>query len=135
MDSELRALKDNPISRVRYLFLDMLMPAYDNLRNRIIVSDGARDGVLLGLALELYHRQHKKWPASLEELSPQFLPQVPVDRISGKPLHFKVVNDRPLVYSEGPDGDDDGGHAIEGEVAPVPAQSADGDWVIWSTAS
>ena len=27
LDSELRALKDNPISRVRYLFLDMLMPA------------------------------------------------------------------------------------------------------------
>ena len=111
--------------------------------------EGERDGVLVGLALELYHREYKKWPATLDELSPRWLPQLPVDRITGQPLRFKVVDDRPLVYSVGVDRDDDGGHAPPGiekkpnaELASplhlnfrpnMVATDHDGDWVIWST--
>jgi hypothetical protein len=138
VDSELNALKNDRINKFRYLFIDLLLPAYDKLHNNVVVSDGARDGVFLGLALELYHRQHKKWPESLAELSPQYLPQLPVDRITGKPLHYKIVDDRPLVYSEGPDSDDDGGRAIEGELQIFDrdpnAKPADGDWIIWPAA-
>ena len=59
--------------------------------------------------LELYHREHGKWPESFGELSPKYLPSLPADPITGKPLHYKIVNDRPIVYSVGIDGDDDGG--------------------------
>jgi hypothetical protein len=137
VDSELIALKNDRINKFRYLFIDLLLPAYDKLHNNVVVSDGARDGVFLGLALELYHRQHKKWPGSLAELSPQYLPQVPVDRITGKPLHYNIVDDRPFVYSVGPDSDDDGGRAVEGELQTFErdpnAKPADGDWIIWPT--
>jgi hypothetical protein len=136
LDSELSALVGDPLGKFRYLFVNLLMPAYDNLRNKIIVSDGERDGVFLGLALELYHRKHGKWPTELAELSPQWLPAVPVDRITGKPLHYEVVDDRPVVYGTGPDSDDDGGRALEEEVVPRKASEApaDGDWVIWRLA-
>jgi hypothetical protein len=138
VDSELIALKSDTINKFRYLFIDLLLPAYDKVHNRMVISEGGRDGVFVGLALEMYHRQHKKWPASLDELSPQYLPQVPVDRITGKPLHYKIVDDRPLVYSVGPDSDDDGGRAIEEELQVFDrnrnATPVDGDWVIWSAA-
>jgi hypothetical protein len=139
-DAELQALASGPIGKFRYLFVNMLIPAHDKVQNRVTMSDGERDGVFLGLALELFHRKHNKWPAALAELSPQYLPQVPVDPITGKPLHYKIVDDRPVVYSVGADGDDDGGRPTTDEVAATLPPTApkgpppqDGDWVIWST--
>lgn len=140
-DDELKALTNGPLARFRYLFINLLVPAYDAIQNRVMLTDGERDGVFLGLALELYHRQHKKWPESLAELSPQFLPQLPVDPVTGKALQYKIVNDRPMVYSVGADGDDDDGKPTSGELEstlplsiPKGSPPPDGDWVIWSTA-
>jgi hypothetical protein len=152
LDDEMNALTDGPIDRFRYLFVRLLTPSYDTVLNRMTVSDAERDGVFIGIALELYHRANKKWPASLDELSPRWLPEVPVDRITGKPLHYKIVDDRPIVYSVGVDGDDDGGKLAKsssGEVhpeyaepptlgighKPVPTAETNGDWVIWPTAA
>lgn len=140
------------VDRYRYMFVRLLVPAFDNLRNGIAQLEGQRDGVFVGLALELYHREHKAWPASLAELSPHLLPEVPVDLITGKPLYYKILDDRPVVYSLGKDGDDDGGMLpknCDGDATkfrvsrqeewpnPNATQSTqdqyDGDWVIWST--
>jgi hypothetical protein len=110
--------------------------------------EGKRDGVLVGLALALHHREYGAWPESLDKLSPRWLPMVPADRISGKPLGYKIVDDRPVVYSVGVDRDDDGGRAPLGDgnkpdpglaspkhfqLQPVTDETHDGDWVIWST--
>jgi hypothetical protein len=152
LDSEVKALTDGTISRFRYLFVLLLTPSYDTFLNRVVASDGNRDGVFIGLALELYHREHNKWPESLSELSPKYLPTLPADPITGKPLHYKIVNDRPIVYSVGVDGDDDGGRLAknkDGEPRPeyaepnhfgrdheaVRAAETDGDWVLWSTSA
>jgi len=130
-----------PVDRYRYMFVRLLVPAYEKLRNKIATIEGERDGVLIGLALELYHRDRKSWPTTLDELSPRWLPAVPLDRITGQPLGYKIVDDRPLVYSLGKDGGDDGGrrpfelteHTETYPVGPPDAKSLKGDWVIWST--
>src|SRR4029079_8646833 len=151
LDSEVKAITDGPISRFRYFFVMLLTPSYDTFLNRVVASDGNRDGMFIGLALELYHREHGKWPESLGELSPKYLPTLPPDPITGGPLHYKVVGDRPIVHSVGVDGDDDGGRLAknkDGELCPeyaapnyfgkdhetVRISERDGDWVIWSTA-
>ena len=108
-NEELLSDQAGPIERYRYMFLRIMVPAYQTIWNKIAYIDGRRDGVLLGIALELYHREHSTWPKSLGELSPRWLPAVPVDRITGKPLGYKIVDDRPVVYSVGVDRDDDGG--------------------------
>lgn len=138
---------------LHYLIVRMLVPDFEGLRNRVVCHDGARDGVLIGLALELYHREHESWPKSLGELSPRWLPAVPVDRITGQPLGYKIVGDRSVVYSLGVDRDDDGGRVPSGDekalnasdfepslaspcffdANPVIDDEHDGDWVIWST--
>ena len=150
LDAEVKAITDGPISRFRYFFVMLMTPSYDTFLNRVVASDGNRDGVFIGLALELYHREHGKWPESLGELSPKYLPTLPADPITGKPLHYKIVGDRPIVYSVGVDGDDDGGRLAknkDGELHPeyaeptkfdihhaaVRVSETDGDWVLWST--
>jgi hypothetical protein len=145
-ENELLTDRAGMIDRYRYLFLRILAPTYNRLRNQRANVDGERDGVLIGIALELFHREHGEWPNSLDELSPRWLPEVPVDRITGEPLHYKIVDGRPVVYSVGVDGDDDGGKiprggngaelasAIQFRLEPQTDATHDGDWVIWSTA-
>jgi hypothetical protein len=148
VEDEVKARLDQPLGKFRYIFIQLLLPAYDQLRNRIAALDGERDGIFIGLALELYHREHDKWPTSLDELSPQWLPQLPVDRITGRPLLYRIVEDRPVVYSVGVDGDDDSEQSPANDSianrdselpSPFEPQGAsytfkkDGDWVIWAT--
>lgn len=68
-----------------------------------------RDGTLTAIALELYRRQHGEWPASLEQLVPKYLPEMPMDRFTGKALSYQIQNGRPMVYAVGFDLQDDGG--------------------------
>jgi hypothetical protein len=141
LEDEVSALRSEPLGQYHYLFVLLLTPACDKFLNRVAGSDADRDGVFLGLALELYHREHRQWPQSLDQLSPQWLPAVPLDPITGKPLHYQVVNDRPIVYSVGIDGDDDGGRVpvdTAGKpdaslATPVGTTAMDGDWVLWTT--
>lgn len=88
-----------------------------------------RDATLATIALTAYHRRHGSWPASLDQLSPEFLPAVPVDRFDGKPLKYKVVDGQPLLYSVGRNRKDDGGipaaDRSRGDEAP------DGDIRFW----
>jgi hypothetical protein len=149
-NEELLSERAGPIEQFRYCFVRLMVPAYQVMWNKIAYSEGQRDGVLVGLALELYRREHDAWPKSLTELSPRWLPEVPVDRITGDSLGYKVVDDRPVVYSVGVDQDDDGGRVPRrnggnpnGDLAspnhfqphPVVGAEHDGDWVIWSMAA
>jgi hypothetical protein len=151
LENDVQVLKSGPLHGFRHFFVLLLTPSYDKFLNHVVASDGNRDGIFIGLALELYHREHGKWPESLAELSPRYLPKLPVDPISGKRLHYKIVNDRPTVYSVGVDGDDDGGRrakSIRGESHPeyaepkfygkqdevVRVSETDGDWVLWNAA-
>lgn len=72
---------------------------------------GARDGLLIGVALEKYRREHGQYPSRLTELTPRFLAAIPADRITGAPVKYKLVAGVPLVYSVGEDRIDDGGVA------------------------
>jgi hypothetical protein len=111
---------------------------------------GQRDGALVGIALELYRREFGDWPRSLDELGPRWLPALPVDRITGQSLRYRVLGGRAHVYSVGLDLDDDGGREPAGapadprgnllglplgrrSVYPHEDPNYDGDWVIWST--
>ncbi len=130
------------IDRARYSLILTFMPSLSHVRTAFDRVQGERDGALIGIALELYRRQHGDYPASLDALSPRYLPAAPLDRITGHPLHYRMVNGAPLVYSAGADRDDDGGRlaAYRGQtLSPdaaarwglASASSLDGDWVIY----
>jgi hypothetical protein len=117
-------------------------PAADSLH---VVAEqylGKRDGLVVGIAIASFQRSHDgRLPASLVELTPELLPRVPVDRMTGQPLHYRINGGKPIVYGVGDDKDDDGGtpFLINDEpgdeyVERWPHRGetpADGDWVLY----
>jgi hypothetical protein len=144
--------RSSAVTQARCLPLVIMAPSLNRLSTTAERYLGRRDGVLIGIALELHRRQHGSYPQSLVELTPKLLPQVPVDRITGDPLYYVLVVGRPVVYSVGADRDDDGGrvpvdpravppmHGERRDPHPMPWGAAewspaayvfDGDWVIY----
>jgi len=121
--------------------LVLLMPATSAVRMHVERNAGRREGALIGIALELYRREHGDWPETLKRLSPKWLPELPIDRINGGPLGYRVSEDGVVVYSLGTDTDDDQGRPPEESTRynvfpPSPNSDdfrKDGDWVLWST--
>jgi len=70
-------------------------------------------------AIALYQKQHGKLPDTLDALCPQFLPKVPLDPFSGKPLRYRFTKEGWLVWSVGPDLKDDGGSEDEKYMAAI----------------
>ena len=71
---------------------------------------------LAALAVERFRRDHSGGlPSTLEETVPTYMPVVPEDPFTGRPLRYLVDGTRFVVYSPGPDGKDDGG-----QVGPLP---------------
>jgi hypothetical protein len=113
------------------------------VRWRAAIADydlGHRDGVLIGIALELYHRKHQAYPATLDELDQSLFFEKPVDRITGEALHYRIVDGKPLVYSVGTDRKDDGGRLPQDfhrwpDPRSAAMRNADGDWVIYPVPS
>ena len=64
------------------------------------------------LALRAFRVRTQRLPDTLAELVPDYLPAVPQDPMAPAPLVYRVAKGQPLVYSRGPDGDDDGGRDL-----------------------
>ncbi|MEX2185303.1 MAG: hypothetical protein WD875_00850 [Pirellulales bacterium] len=93
-------------------------------------------GVLSAIAAVRHQRINHQWPTSLEDVVPKFLREVPIDQFTGRPLHYKLIDGKPVVYSVSADLDDDGGQSPElddrGSVRGYDDDSpADGDWILW----
>jgi hypothetical protein len=67
----------------------------------------------LGLAAEKYRLRNRRLPTRLEDLTPDFIPVVPLDPFDGKPMRMKRTDHSLIVYSIGPDGIDNGGTPID----------------------
>jgi hypothetical protein len=64
------------------------------------------------LALRMYRHDNGRWPDSLDELLPAYLPAVPLDSYdsySEQPLRYRREGDEFVLYSVGQDGVDNGG--------------------------
>jgi len=96
---------------------------------------------LIGLAAYRFRLQHDRFPETADELVPEFLEEIPVDVVTGQPLHYRLQAGQPLIYSVGQDRDDDegaGAFGSDGErlyahehFEQNVTQPADGDWILW----
>ncbi len=88
-----------------------------------------RDATLAAIALTVYQRRHGRWPERLEQLFPDQLPEVPLDRFDGQPLRYRIVDGQPLLYSVGRNRIDEHGQLpADNRNAP---EARDGDWRLW----
>ena len=146
LTGEVAAWRASAVDRVRFAALFPFLLLTDRPQVAAERYLGARDGLLVGIALELYHRRHGRYPAMLAELTPDLLPSVPADRITGDPVRYRLVGGKPVVYSVGADRVDDGGRpavagrppkSLSNAAAMWDVSSADaprGDWVLYPPA-
>lgn len=77
---------------------------------RTAMIEAQRRLLITALALERHHRRYGSYPATLADLTPDFLQAVPDDFMDGQPLRYRLTNDGHFVlYSVGADCVDDGG--------------------------
>jgi hypothetical protein len=69
--------------------------------------------VMTDLAVRGYQAKTGKPPAALAELVPAWLPAVPIDPFSDRPLIYRVTTNSFSLYSVGSDGKDDQGKPIQ----------------------
>jgi hypothetical protein len=74
-------------------------------------------------ALERYHLARGEYPATLENLVPEYIQRIPPDLIGGQPPHYRRTEDgKFLLYSIGWTEKDHGGQSGSNVMK-------DGDWV------
>ncbi|MDL5055067.1 hypothetical protein QQ056_16130 [Oscillatoria laete-virens NRMC-F 0139] len=100
-------------------------PAFSGSYGKSAMTQILRDEALVSVYLERYYLKHKEYPESLEQLVPEFVAAVPVDRYDGKPLRYQRLGKASYrLYSVGPNLKDDGG--VRGQ----DKAHADGD-LVW----
>lgn len=94
---------------VRHLVTVVLSGPSERLVHGAVLNTGWMRAGDAAIAVELHRRRKGKLPETLEQLVPEFLPEVPADPFDGKPLRYIVGDDAYLIYSVGYDFVDDGG--------------------------
>jgi hypothetical protein len=65
---------------------------------------------IVALSVERYRLAHGVWPASLDDVVPKYLREIPLDPFNGRPLNYRRLGDGVVIYSVGPDHEDNDGH-------------------------
>ncbi len=92
--------------------MSLLAPAIRKLSAAQERALQVADNVLIAFALAAYQKDHGKYPERLTDLAPTYLPQVPKDLFSDQPLIYRRTAQGYLLYSVGPNGQDDGGQSF-----------------------
>jgi hypothetical protein len=111
-EKEVKAFVAESRRSFRNMVTVMILPAVAK-----VSEAGRRDAALLActqaaLAAERFRLANRRWPATLDELRPNYLKEVPTDPFTGKPLLLARTEDGVVVYSVGQDGKDDGGEKL-----------------------
>lgn len=149
-DAELERMKSSTVQQARYLWIAILFPSLSRANYMFEIATQQRDATLVAIALELYHRKNGGYPPTLDALVPQYLPAVPPDRFDGKPIKYKLLDGKPLLYSVGVNRTDDGGILAPAKsrtqanqtaknwippsglpTNPLEIDKIRGDWILW----
>lgn len=107
------------------------IPSFSRAYQISVRCESERRGTLLTLAIHAHHAKHRRWPESLSKIDPSIglknAKAVRVDPMTGERFLYRVKDEKPMLYSAGVDGDDDGGthHEKFGE------NGEGGDFVFW----
>jgi hypothetical protein len=96
----------------------------------LVRAESQRRLLVTAIALQRYCLRHGKHPPDLKSLVPEFLAEVPLDRIDGQPLRYQLKPDGSfLLYSIGEDAVDQGGDATPAKRDEKPRNWNGRDWV------
>ncbi|MFN0022194.1 MAG: hypothetical protein ACKVP0_28425 [Pirellulaceae bacterium] len=109
-EDDIHKIAGNMIGKFYYMYTLLLSPAYTSGVGAFARNAAERDSADSAVAAELYRRKNGKWPARLDDLVPEFLPAVPIDPFTNRPLILKSDGRSCRIYSVGNDSTDQGGN-------------------------
>jgi hypothetical protein len=102
----------NTVYHHRFMVSQIAVPNSNRAIGRAVQAETLRRLTITAIALKRFELRHGHPAPSLTALLPEFLPAVPMDPMSGRPLCYQPNADGTFVlYSVGEDGKDDGGQA------------------------
>lgn len=147
-------MKGDRWASLRHLNLYALVPSFERAIATTFTLRYESEGMLAAIAIEAAQRATGAYPKTLAELVPKYLPAVPPDMFTGRPLRYELVGDganaRPKIWSVGIDKVDNGGVQAVDEatralvqtwkppsfnaslIASGTANGISGDWVIYA---
>ncbi|MFT7631914.1 MAG: hypothetical protein ACI87E_002956 [Mariniblastus sp.] len=130
------SLKHQPIREI--------LQGVETVRNNVDRTISRQESVVAALAIHRYFIKNGEWPTSVNDVSPEFVNEFPIDQVNGALLNFKIENDQPIIYSVGGDRDDNGGvdHGFIDNFGNFSLQdrtvfhfgassTLQGDWILW----
>lgn len=93
------------------ILVSLMMPAAGKVQDGVDRARQTQDNLHVAFALARYRADHRGYPKELKELSPKYLPRVPDDLFSGKPLVYQASDEGYVLYSVGVNGQDDDGRS------------------------
>jgi hypothetical protein len=80
----------------------MLLPAVGKAMETAARADARRDVARLGLAIYVYRARNGRFPATLDDLAPEFIAAVPPNPFDGKPIKLRRTGGGVTVDSSDP---------------------------------
>jgi hypothetical protein len=93
------------------VLIQMMGPAARKIHESADRAEQMRRNLELAFVFLAFKKDTGKYPTTLAELAPKYLPSVPDDLFSGKPLIYKPTENGYLLYSVGVNGKDDSGRS------------------------
>jgi hypothetical protein len=104
----LEELMQAPLDK-RAILAKILLPAVGKVVLAAHRKDALSACARAAVAAERYRHDRGRWPETLAVLVPDYLGEVPTDPFDGQPLRLVRTDDGLVIYSVGPDGEDNGG--------------------------
>ncbi|MFG0244693.1 MAG: hypothetical protein ACF8MF_01405 [Phycisphaerales bacterium JB052] len=108
MDAVLARERDS-LNKLGDVTLDVMMPAIDSAAGRVRSYRQQALGTRLAIAAYSHRLRHGAFPDSIDTFDKDLIGFNPIDAFTGEALRYRVVDDRPLIYSLGDDRTDDNG--------------------------
>jgi hypothetical protein len=116
----------------RYALVRALVPNIDRVTETGFRGKALHEATLTVLAVQRYRQEKGSYPTTLEELKQAgYLDALPADPYGDKPLAYRVAKGNFVLYSLGPDFQDDGGESGRGQDGRPKTWAASGDTVFW----
>jgi hypothetical protein len=93
----------------RRILSRLFLPAAEKVANGYWRATAEARCTVIGIACERFRQKHNRWPETLAELVPAFLPAVPLDPFTAEPLRYVKLKEGGVVFSVGKDLRGDGG--------------------------
>lgn len=112
------------------IFAKMLLPALSKVHHKAFLIQLKIELAKAAIDLERYYLKHGRYPNTIEDLSPAFSANPPIDPMTHLTLAYKKLDEDGFeIYSVGMDGKDDKGTNIKSSKRNQPAPPDD---LLWS---